>query len=150
MGSQFVENVTPPLQEQIDNKEMRRAIRLLVDAVTREFRPDGHALKQAASSLRHLLDTPSPQSFSQAAAAFNAIDGETRRRIRANAEDAATVFCTRTGQMVVPKPAPSPSPPQPPPALAADPSRKLATGLLHALNTGFNRPGKGLADATKK
>ena len=134
-----MEKVAALLQEQIDNKEMRRAIRLLVDAVTREFRPDGHELKLAVSSLRTLLDTPSPQSFTQAAQAFDAIDGETKRRIRANAEDAATVFCTRTGKMVVPPAAPA----APPPALAADPSRKLATGLLHALNTGFGRSGGG-------
>ena len=129
-----MEDVTPPVQERIDDDGMKRAVRLLVDAVTREFRPGGHYLKLAASTLRDLLDTPTPQSFSLAAKAFNAIDSETRRRIRANAEDAATIFCTRTGKMVVPKPL-APATPLP------DAYRELATGLLKALNVGFGRSG---------
>jgi len=131
-----VENVMPPVQDRIDSDGMRRAIRLLVDAVTREFKPGGHDLKLAAHTLRELLDAPTPQSFSVAAQAFNAIDSETRRRIRANAEDAATVFCSRTAKMVVPKPGAAPTP-------LPDASRQLATGLLKALNVGFGRPGAG-------
>ena len=110
----------------IDNKQTRRAIELLVDAVAKEIKPGVLELKLAASTLRDLLDDPTPQSYSLAIRAFNAIDGDTRMRIQKNAQSAATVYCTKTGRKI------SILEPQ----AKQRQSPRQATGLLGALNFG--------------
>ncbi len=122
----------------IDNEQTRRAIEMLVDAVAKEIKPGVLELKLAASTLRDLLDDPSPQSYSLALRAFNAIDGDTRKRIQQNAQSAATVYCTKTGRKISILEAPA-KPRQ---------AGRQATGLLGALNFGGagqnrkNDPGK--------
>ena len=110
----------------IDNEQTRRAIELLVDAVAKEIKPGVLELKLAASTLRDLLDDPTPQSYSLALRAFNAIDGDTRKRIQQNAQSAATVYCTKTGRKI------SVLEPLTKPRQAG----RQATGLLGALNFG--------------
>ncbi len=109
----------------IVNEQTRRAIELLVDAVAKEVKPGVLELKLAARTLRDLLDDPTPQSYSLAIRAFNAIDGDTRKRIQKNAQSAATVYCTKTGRKI---------------SILEDPTKRQgtrqATGLLGALNFG--------------
>ena len=116
----------------IDNEQTRKAIELLVDAVAKEIKPGVLELKLAASTLRDLLDDPSPQSYSLAIRAFNAIDGDTRKRIQQNAQSAATIYCTKTGRKI--------SILEPP---AKRQGAKQATGLLGALNFGGAGQRKG-------
>ncbi len=115
----------------IDNEQSRRAIELLVDAVAKEIRPGVLELKLAASTLRDLLEDPSPQSYSRAIRAFNAIDGETRRRIQQNAQSAAMVYCTKSGRTITI-----------PQAQVKRAVERQATGLLGALNFGGGLAGK--------
>ncbi|MEI6559402.1 MAG: hypothetical protein WCO00_13435 [Rhodospirillaceae bacterium] len=109
----------------MDDEQTRRAIELLVDAVAKEIKPGVFELKLAASTLRDLLDDPTPQSFSLAIRAFNAIDGEVRKRIQQNAQSAAMVYCTKTGRKIsILEP------------VGGRQGKRQATGLLGALNFG--------------
>ena len=109
----------------MNDEQTRRAIELLVDAVAKEIRPGVLELKLAASTLRDLLEDPTPQSYSIAIRAFNAIDGNTRMRIQKNAQSAAMVYCTKSGRKVSVHETP-----------AARQTPRPATGLLGALNFG--------------
>ena len=113
----------------LDEDEARKALELLVDAVAREVKPGVLELRLAVSTLRDLLDDPTPQAFALATRAFNAIDTETRRRIRSHAERAAVVYCTNTGRQVTVME-----------ALAPPHDRPQASGFLQALNTGRCKP----------
>ena len=120
----------------IDNEQTRKAIELLVDAVAKEIKPGVLELKLAASTLRDLLEDPTPQSYRLAIRAFNAIDTDTRRRIQKHAQSAATIYCTKTGRKVSVFEQLAPRQPT-----------RQATGLLGALNfgggAGRNKPDPG-------
>ena len=110
---------------QMDDGGLRRSIEVLIEAVAKEVKPGGFELKLAASTLRDLLQDPNPRSYSEAARAFAALDAETRRRIQANAESTATIYCTDSGRRVV---VPHPKP---------QGEKVQRGGLLQALKVGF-------------
>lgn len=115
----------------LDSEATRAALELLVEAVAREIKPGVFETKLAASTLRDLLEEPSPRSYSLAVRAFNAIDRDTRRRIQDNAQSAAMVYRTRGGETVsVVEPRPSPR---------QRTGAHQASGFLQALNFGGGR-----------
>ena len=118
----------------IDNEHSRKAVELLVDAVAKEIKPGVLELKLAASTLRDLLEDPTPQSYIRAIRAFNAIDGDTRRRIRENAQSAAMIYRTNDGRTVTI------------PQAQVKRAIESQAGLLGALNFGGGLLGKKTPD----
>ena len=78
------------------NEQTLKAMEFLVEAVAREIRPGVIDLKLAARTLRDALEDPSPGALSLATRAFDAIDPDTRKRIRESALSAAMVYNTRS------------------------------------------------------
>ncbi len=120
-------------QAGIDEGGLDRALEVLIDAVAKEVRPGGFELKLAASTLRDLLQDRTPESYALAVRAFNAIDRETRSRIQASAEGAATVYCTKTGKMTARDP-----------VTPSAPAKSRMSGLFNVLGFGSGG-GKGPA-----
>jgi len=123
----------------LNEEETRKAIELLVDAVAHEIRPGVLELRLAASTLRDLLEDPSARSYALATRAFNAIDSETRRRIRVHAEQAAVVYSTKAGRKVTVME-----------ALAPREVKPQASSFLQALNFGQGRQGGAAPQKPKR
>ncbi len=126
------------LRIDIDNDQTRRAVELLLDAVAKEVKPGLLELKLAASTLRDLLEDPTPQSCRLAIRAFNAIDRDTRLRIQMNAASAATNRTQTCRKKDIPEP------------ISSNQAGRQATSLLSALNFGGAGAGRDNVHSGKR